>query len=185
MKKAFFTIGHSTRSVEEIVALMNEAGANMIADVRTIPRSHTNPQFNQDRFPESLARKGIDYQYFKKLGGLRGKSKNSEPSPNDFWENKSFRNYADYTATEEYRDGLEELLQAQEEHVCAIMCAEAVWWRCHRRIIADYLITKGMEVFHIMGSGKIEPAILNSAAVQMDGNTLVYKAENHKKDKGK
>lgn len=179
LKDTFFTIGHSTRSVEEIVALMKEADANMIADVRTIPRSRTNPQFNQECFPEALAEEGVGYQYFKKLGGLRGKKKNDEPSFNDFWENKSFRNYADYTATPEFRDGLEELLEAGKMHTCAIMCAEAVWWRCHRRIIADYLITSGMQVFHIMGSGKIEPATLNPVAAKTENGTLVYKAEDN------
>ena len=175
-KKAYFTIGHSTRSTGEIISLLNEAGANKIADVRTIPRSRTNPQFNQDIFPEALASRGIDYQYFKKLGGLRGKNKNEDPSLNSFWENKSFRNYADYTATEDFRGGLDELLEAGKTSVCAIMCAEVLWWRCHRRIIADYLIIRGMDVFHIMGHGKIERAKLNPAAIQTDAGTLIYNA---------
>lgn len=173
-KTIFYTIGHSTRSVAELVAMLREAGADFVVDVRTIPRSRTNPQFNADSFPEALAARGIGYRHLRKLGGLRGRRKGDAPSRNGFWENASFRNYADYAAKADFKEGLAELAELGRVHVCAIMCAEAVWWRCHRRIIADYLLANGKEVFHIMGPGKIEPASLNSAAALEPDGTLIY-----------
>ena len=171
---AFFTIGHSTRGVDEMVALLAEAGANAIADVRTVPRSRTNPQFNLDAFPQALAARAIAYRHFAALGGLRSRARDAPPSPNPFWKNASFRNYADYADTEPFRDGLDELIGFGESRVCAVMCAEAVWWRCHRRIIADYLIAAGAAVFHIMGPGKITPAALTPAAREAGGGRLIY-----------
>jgi uncharacterized protein (DUF488 family) len=169
----FFTIGHSTRSVDEIAALLGEAGANMVADVRTVPRSRTNPQFNLDVLPGALAARRIAYRHIAALGGLRSRRKDAAPSANTFWENASFRNYADYAETEPFREGMAELLHLGGPHVCAIMCAEAVWWRCHRRVIADYLIAGGATVFHIMGPGKITPATLTTAA-RVAGGELIY-----------
>jgi uncharacterized protein (DUF488 family) len=170
----FYTIGHSTRSVAELAALLGEAGADLLADVRTVPRSRTNPQFNADTLPGTLARYGLGYRHLRQLGGLRGRRKDAPPSPNSYWENDSFRNYADYAATPEFRAGLAELCALGRVHVCAIMCAEAVWWRCHRRIIADYLLAAGEPVFHIMGPGKIEPAHMTPAAVVQPDGTLAY-----------
>jgi len=160
----FFTIGHSTRSVAELAGLLQQAGAGLLVDVRAIPRSRTNPQFNADALPESLAPWPIGYRHIRSLGGLRGHPRDQGPSPSAYWENRSFRNYADYTATEPFRAGLAELRELGRTHVCAIMCAEAVWRRCHRRFIANYLISEGERVFHIMGAGKIEPAVLTPAA---------------------
>ncbi len=170
----FFTIGHSTRSVDELVALLGEAGANTVADVRTVPRSRTNPQFNLDVLPDALAERQIGYRHIAALGGLRGRRKSDDPSPNTFWENASFRNYADYALTEPFRAGLADLTALGEDHVCAVMCAEAVWWRCHRRIVADYLIAAGRAVFHIMGPGKIAPATMTVAAHQGEAGQLIY-----------
>lgn len=170
----FFTIGHSTRSVEEFVALLRDAGANFVVDVRSIPRSRTNPQFNGDSFPDVLSAFQIGYSHLKRLGGLRGHVRNSAPSRNTFWENTSFRNYADYAATPDFREGMVELYALDRTHVCAIMCAEAGWWRCHRRIIADYLIAEGHEVFHIMGPGKVDPVSINPAAVRELDGVLLY-----------
>ncbi|MEO8926416.1 MAG: DUF488 domain-containing protein [Caulobacteraceae bacterium] len=170
----FFTIGHSTRSLDELAGLLGEAGANMIVDVRTVPRSRTNPQFNFDTLPGGLAERQIAYRHIAALGGLRSRRKDAGPSPNGFWENASFRNYADYALTEPFRDGLAELMALGDSHVCAVMCAEAVWWRCHRRIIADYLIAAGARVFHIMGPGKITPATLTPAARDAGGGRLTY-----------
>ncbi|NLD69978.1 MAG: DUF488 domain-containing protein [Limnobacter sp.] len=172
----FHTIGHSTRSVDELASLLREAGCDFLVDVRTIPRSRTNPQFNADALPAGLRGFGIDYRHVAALGGLRGRRKDA-PSPNGFWQNGSFRNYADYTGTAAFRDGLAELRDLGRSHRCAIMCAEAVWWRCHRRIIADYLIAGGDRVWHIMGAGKIEAATLNPAAIRQADGTLVYPAE--------
>ena len=170
----FYTIGHSTRSVPELADLLRGAGADLVVDVRTVPRSRTNPQFNADTLPEALAAYRIGYRHVRQLGGLRGRRKDQAPSRNAFWENQSFRNYADYAATPEFRKGLAELRDLGRAHACAVMCAEAVWWRCHRRIVADHLLAGGDEVFHIMGSGKIERASMNPAAIQEADGTLVY-----------
>jgi uncharacterized protein (DUF488 family) len=174
--RVFLTIGHSTRSVAELAGLLSEAGADLIADVRTVPRSRANPQFNADALPASLAPFGIGYRPIPALGGLRGRRKDAGASENLFWENQSFRNYADYAATAPFRKGLEELRALSETRVCAIMCAEAVWWRCHRRIIADYLLVAGETVVHIMGPGRIEPARLTPAARRRPDGGLVYPA---------
>lgn len=170
----FFTIGHSTRSVAELADLLNRAGAGFVVDVRAFPRSRTNPQFNFDVLPKSLAEWQIGYRHIQVLGGLRAHRRDSVPSPNTYWENLSFRNYADYTATDAFRIGLAELRDLGHTRICAVMCAEAVWWRCHRRIIADYLLSNGEQVFHIMGAGKVERAILSPAAVRQQDGTLVY-----------
>ena len=176
MTSTFFTIGHSTRSVAELAGLLQHAGVELVIDVRSIPRSRTNPQFNADTLPESLAAWHIGYRHLRELGGLRGRRTDQSPSRNTYWENLSFRNYADYTATAPFRAGLTELSEVGRTHVCAIMCAEAVWWRCHRRIITDYLISDGEQVFHIMGTGKVAPASLNAAAVRQHDGTLIYPA---------
>ncbi len=174
VRPTFFTIGHSTRSLAEFIELLRDAGVRLLVDVRTMPRSRTNPQFNADSLPQALAPAGIDYLHIGALGGLRRRRRGSPPSSNDFWENASFRNYADYTASDEFRQGLESLRRLGETRCCAVMCAETLWWRCHRRIIADYLIAAGDTVAHIMGPGKIEPAQLTPAARRMPDGTLTY-----------
>ena len=112
-------------------------------DVRTMPRSRTNPQFNLETLPEGLAPWQIGYKHMAELGGLRGKQRLAEPSPNAYWRVRSFRNYADYALTEPFASGLAQLREQGSRHRCTIMCAEAVWWRCHRRIITDYLLAAG------------------------------------------
>jgi uncharacterized protein (DUF488 family) len=170
-----FTIGHSTRSAQELSALLGEAGADLVADVRAFPRSRTNPQFNGDVLRETLARAGIEYRYLPALGGRRHSDKGL--SANTLWRNDSFRAYADYAGTSDFRAGLGELRALADEYRCAVMCAEAVWWRCHRRIIADYLLAEGFEVVHIMGPGKLEPARLTPGARRLADGGLVYSAE--------
>jgi len=167
----YYTIGHSTRSLAELVELLQGAGVEMLADVRAIPRSRTNPQFNADVLPPELGTHGIAYVHLPELGGRRGRATHS---PNDFWENASFRNYADYAGTPAFQAGLERLRMLGRDRCTAIMCAEAVWWRCHRRIIADYLISAGESVLHILGPGKIEPAKLTPAARKTADGTLIY-----------
>jgi uncharacterized protein (DUF488 family) len=170
-----YTIGHSTRSIEEFLGLLREAGIACLVDVRTIPRSRANPQFNAESLAAELARAGIAYRHLRALGGLRGRRRGAV-SPNAMWRNESFRNYADYAMTAAFRDGLDELLEIARGERCAIMCAEAVWWRCHRRIITDYLIAAGAAVFHIMAPGKIERARPTPGIVTESGGVLVYPA---------
>ena len=171
-----FTIGHSTRTLSELMDLLREAQIELLVDVRSIPRSRTNPQFNIDALPEALAAAGIGYVHLPALGGLRHRRKTATPSPNALWQNASFRNYADYAGTEAFGVGIEELEELARERRCAIMCAEAVWWRCHRRIIADYLLARGIAVVHIMGSGKFVPAKVTPGARVLPGGALVYPA---------
>ena len=145
-----------------------------LADVRRIPRSGTNPQFNLGNIEDPLAAANISYRHIAELGGLRSRSKQQTESPNTFWENSSFRNYADYAATEPFREALNLLCDIGRTQNCAIMCAEAVWWRCHRRIIADYLLAAGEEVFHILSATKIEPAKITPAAQPLPDGSLIY-----------
>jgi uncharacterized protein (DUF488 family) len=172
----FLTIGHSTRSVEELAALLQTANVKLLVDVRTVPRSRTNPQFNRETLPEALSGFGIDYRHLAALGGLRGRKTAVPTHVNAFWQNQSFHNYADYALSEAFQAGLAELRELGHEKSCAIMCAEAVWWRCHRRIIADYLLAAGETVLHILGDGRIDPAEMTSAARRAPAGGLVYPA---------
>ena len=173
---AVFTIGHSTRSIDAFTSLLGESGVNLCVDVRSIPRSRTNPQFNIEILPDSLAAVGIGYRHLKALGGRRSRQGDGAPSLNALWRNAAFRNYADYAMTAPFHAGFDELLALARTRRCAIMCAEAVWWRCHRRIIADYLIAAGETVFHILGPGHIEPADRTSAARPGPHGSLIYPA---------
>jgi uncharacterized protein (DUF488 family) len=174
MANPFFTIGHSMHSISEFVDLLRPAEAQLVADVRTVPRSRANPQFNRDALPDSLAACRIGYEHIPELGGLRVRRRHAEPSPNGFWENASFRNYADYALTDGFRTGLARLRELGAERRVAIMCAEAVWWRCHRRIIADYLLAAGETVFHILGPHRPEEAKMTPAARLAPGRGLLY-----------
>jgi uncharacterized protein (DUF488 family) len=174
MPRRFFTIGHSTRSVRDFVDLLRSQGVELVVDVRTIPRSRTNPQYNAVKFAKSLSEFEIGYEYIAELGGLRGKKRDVPADVNAFWENQSFHNYADYAMSHEFRSGLARLRYLGHERTSAIMCAEAVWWRCHRRIIADYLITAGESVFHILGTNHVAPASLTPGAVVTAGDRLSY-----------
>jgi uncharacterized protein (DUF488 family) len=174
MSNPFFTIGHSTRPTEEFVALLKEARVELVVDVRTVPRSRTNPQFNSDLLPASLATQGVAYQHLAALGGLRGKQPGVSPEVNGFWDNASFHNYADYAMSEAFRSSLEKLRDMGRASRLTVMCAEAVWWRCHRRIIVDYLIAAGEEAFHILGAGHVEPAHLTPAAKVRSDGTVTY-----------
>jgi uncharacterized protein (DUF488 family) len=176
MTLPFFTIGHSTRSLEEFVALLTEAGIERVVDVRTVPRSRTNPQFNKDTLPEPLTAAGISYEHVAALGGLRGKVRSLPPSVNGFWTNDSFHNYADYALSAQFDAGLRHLRDEGHRQHCVIMCSEAVWWRCHRRIVADYLIASGETVIHIMGQGRLEAARLTEGAVVQGDGTVIYPA---------
>lgn len=177
MRFPFFTIGHSNRSLEEFAGLLNAAEIALVADIRTIPRSRANPQFNEDTLPGSLAPFQIAYERIAALGGLRGKSKTIARNVNGFWTNESFHNYADYALSDEFHAGLDRLIEDGRKRRTAFMCSEAVWWRCHRRIVADHLIARGETVFHIMGERRLEPAHLTAGAVVQPDGDVVYPAE--------
>jgi uncharacterized protein (DUF488 family) len=164
MAHPFFTIGHATRPIGEFVALLQEASVTHLADVRTVPRSRTNPQYNREILLQSMQAHAIGYEHIVALGGLRGRKRDVPATINAFWQNESFHNYADYAMSEGFRAGLAHLRELGGRERCAIMCAETVWWRCHRRIITDYLIASGETVCHIMGPGKIEQATITTAA---------------------
>jgi uncharacterized protein (DUF488 family) len=175
-RATIYTIGHSTRSAGEFVGLLKESSIGLLADVRTVPRSRFNPQFNADTLPKALDAAGIAYRHMAALGGLRHRAKGAAPSPNGLWRNEAFQAYSDYATTHPFRVGLDELRALAHDNVCAIMCAEAVWWRCHRRIVADYLLVAGEPVEHIMGPGKVEPASLTPGAVPQPDGTILYPA---------
>ena len=144
----------------------------MIVDVRKMPRSRTNPQFNSDALADALAERQVGYCHIAALGGLRGRSASPETSPNTLWRNKSFRNYADYALTPPFKGGLAELVRQGRERTCAIMCAEVLWWRCHRRIIADYLLAGDETVFHILSLHDVQPARITPGAELMPEGLL-------------
>ncbi|RYG87470.1 MAG: DUF488 domain-containing protein [Alphaproteobacteria bacterium] len=177
MAHSFFTIGHSTRTIEEFVALLRASEVTQVVDVRTVPRSRTNPQYNGDVLGDTLAGFQVGYEHIASLGGLRGRQFPKDDSPNTFWKNRSFRNYADYALSAEFRQGVARLRQIGGLQRTAYMCAETVWWRCHRRIITDYLLAAGEEVFHILDVGHIDTARMTPGA-QSDGcGGLIYPAE--------
>jgi uncharacterized protein (DUF488 family) len=169
-----WTIGHSTRTIDKFISLLKEHGIKSLADVRLLPGSKRYPQFNKETLADSLSKAGICYEHFPELGGRR---KPREDSPNTAWRNESFRGYADYMQTEEFGKGVRRLIDlAGEAGPTAIMCAEAVWWRCHRSLISDYLKARGIEVLHIMDANKTEPHPYTSAA-RIVGGKLSYGAD--------
>ncbi|MDQ6660832.1 MAG: DUF488 domain-containing protein [Chloroflexota bacterium] len=149
-----YTIGHSNRTIEQFIDLLKAHGIQEIVDVRTVPKSKHNPQFGQDALSASLREAGIDYIYLKKLGGFRH---TTSASINTGWRNLSFRGYADYMSTEEFQEGLQELEALAQKKTVAILCAEAVPWRCHRSLIADALTTQGWQVLHIQSKKTAKP----------------------------
>ena len=172
LNNPFFTIGHSTRTIDEFVRLLQSSHVTQLVDVRTVPRSRTNPQYNLDVLGNTLQGYQISYCHLASLGGLRGKQHKSTPSTAGFWRNRSFQNYADYTRTPEFRSGMQQLTELGRTAVTAIMCAEAVWWRCHRRIIADHLLAQGETVFHILGEQPPMNASLTPGARVADGSVV-------------
>jgi uncharacterized protein (DUF488 family) len=142
-----------------------------------MPRSRTNPQFNQEILAATLAPCQIGCEHISELGGLRGKSRGAEPSPNAYWRVRGFRNYADYALMAPFATGLARLRERGADRRCVIMCAEAVWWRCHRRIIADYLLAAGEQVMHILGKSHVDVASFTPGAVVRNDRTVVYPAQ--------
>lgn len=169
MSHVLWTIGHSTRPIVEFLALLRAHHIQQLVDVRTIPRSRHNPQFNTENLSKSLKKEGMGYAHMPQLGGLR---KPKKDSINTGWRNASFRGYADYMQTDEFQRAIEELIAYGTSKKSAVMCAEAVPWRCHRSLIADALITRGWEVRHIMSETKANPHQLTSFATVENG--LLY-----------
>ena len=148
-----------------------------MVDVRTVPRSRKNPQYNADMLPDALAARGIGYRHLAALGGLRPRAKQVAPEVNAFWQNQSFHNYADYAMGPAFASALRDLLSLNRQSgPCAVMCAEGLWWRCHRRIIADYLVAAGERVSHILPDGKVVPAEMTEAARRGPQGVLTYPA---------
>ena len=161
-----WTVGHSTRGGEEFVQILLAHGIEVLVDVRTFPMSRRYPQFNRDALAASLAKNQIDYKHEPRLGGRR---KPRPDSHNSAWRNEQFRGYADHMETEGFKNGVRELLELASTKRVAVMCAEAVWWRCHRSLIADYLKAEGHEVIHIIDEKKTEEHPYTSAARVIDG----------------
>jgi uncharacterized protein (DUF488 family) len=169
-----WTIGHSTRTNDEFISLLEANEIKLLVDVRSLPGSRRYPQFNKEQLADSLCKAGIRYEHFPELGGRR---KTREDSRNTAWRNESFRGYADYMETEEFDKGVKRLLELTAgAGPVALMCAEAVWWRCHRSLISDYLKVRDIEVIHILDKGKTETHPYTSAARIVNGK-LSY-AEN-------
>lgn len=173
MSPPFHTIGHSTRTISAFVALLRVGGVEMVIDIRTVPRSRTNPQYNADALPLALAEFQVGHHRIAALGGLRKRVREVPPETNGWWDNRSFHNYADYALSPEFKTGLAELIMLGRARRTAIMCSEALWWRCHRRIVADHLIAAGETVFHLMDGLRAEPARL-SAGAAITGQGLIY-----------
>lgn len=161
-----WTIGHSTLAIEDFIHLLERCEIQVLADVRSFPGSRRYPQFNKENLQSSLAAVGIEYVHLPELGGRR---RARPDSINMSWRNESFRGYADYMETEGFELGISKLLDMAARRRTAIMCAESLWWRCHRSLISDYLKVKGIEVIHIIGGGKSEPHPYTTAARIVDG----------------
>jgi uncharacterized protein (DUF488 family) len=171
-----WTVGHSTRKIKDFIGALEASGIKLVVDVRSLPGSKRYPQFNQEALADSLGKAGIRYEHSPELGGRRKAKKDSR---NLAWRNASFRGYADYMETEEFRKGIVRLVDlAEEAGPTAIMCAEAVWWRCHRSLISDYLKVRGVEVIHILDAKKTERHPFTSAASIVDGQ-LSYFLRSH------
>jgi uncharacterized protein (DUF488 family) len=164
------TIGHSTRTIEDFTDLLRAHGVQLIVDVRTVPRSRRNPQFNEDSLAESLRKSGIGYVRLKELGGLRHPRKDSQ---NMGWRNESFRGFADYMQTPDFETGINELIRLAQSRPVAIMCAEALPWRCHRSLIADALLVRGIQVEDIMTLKKRTEHSMTKWA-KVDGKQITY-----------
>lgn len=169
------TVGHSTHPLEEFLGLLREAEVGGIVDVRRLPGSRRFPWFDQDALSSSLADSGIRYVRIPELTGRRPVQRDVPDEVNALWRNRSFHNYADHALGQDFADGLDKLVSLGGESRIAVMCSEAVWWRCHRRIIADHLLARGIPVGHLMPDGRISPAELTPGAVLL-GTQVVYPA---------
>lgn len=172
----FTTIGHSSRSLDEFLDMLRAARVERLADVRAFPRSRTNPAFNVDSLPAALQQAGIGYRHWRDLGGRRPKQHDIDASLNALWRVQSFHNYADYALGDRFAASFDELVGLGQERRVALMCSEAVWWRCHRRIIADYLLLNGHAVDHLMAPGHVMAATPTPGAQRTAQGNVVYPA---------
>lgn len=180
MANAVFTIGHSVRPLGVFIGLLKSADVRFVVDVRAFPRSRTNPQYNEETLASSLSGFHIGYRHVPELGGRRGRQPSVPRGTNAFWQNESFHNYADYAMGDDFRTALERLRQLSHSEHCAIMCAETLWWQCHRRIISDYLISAGEDVFHILGADHVARASMTPAARFGANGVLTYPVDGMK-----
>lgn len=172
----FASIGHSNRDLDEFLTMLRAEGVGMVADVRRYPRSRSNPAFNIDRLPDDLAQAQIGYRHLPALGGRRARQPGIEPWQNALWRVRAFHDYADYALGPEFAAGFDELLALGHGQRVAVMCAEALWWRCHRRIICDYLLLHGHGVDHLMAPGHVEAAHPTPGARLTPVGKVVYPA---------
>lgn len=174
MPLALFTLGHSTHSLEQFVALLHRHEIEALVDIRRFPGSKRHPHFGRDNLATELPKAGVEYHWIEALGGRRNKEKNAT-SRNLGLRNKSFRNYADYMQAEEFQKAIEQLLDIASRKRAAYMCAEGLYWQCHRRLVSDFLLTKGITVEHIMPSGELVSHMLTQGA-KINGGQLAYPA---------
>lgn len=167
-----FSVGHSSRSIDGFLALLTESNIECVVDVRRLPGSRAFPHFNADALAEVLAKHDIAYWHLDALCGRRSIRELAGAQPEIFWTNKSFARYAAYARSQAFTLGLRELIERAQHQRCALMCSEAVWWRCHRRIIADHLIARGRHVNHIMAPRKVDAATLTRGAMILDGAVI-------------
>lgn len=172
----FYSIGHSNLSLEEFVTLLEKAKIQLLADIRSFPRSRNNPVFNIESLPSDLSRVDIDYRHLRALGGRRSKQSDVEEHVNAMWRVQAFHNYADYALGEDFANAITELVHLGRDRRVAIMCSEAVWWRCHRRIVVDYLLANHLPVNHIMPPRQVVPATLTPGASITAAGKVVYPA---------
>jgi uncharacterized protein (DUF488 family) len=173
-----YSVGHSNRSLDDFLRLLKMNGIEALADIRQFTRSRANPHFNGDTLGPALAENGIAYEHLLSLGGRRSSKLNE--SPNALWEHPAFRSYADYALTEPFEIGFARLLERAAKKRTAMMCSEAVWWRCHRRIVTDYLLARGHSVLHVISDTAPKPATLTAGAVVRSDGKVVYPPEQPK-----
>ncbi len=176
METGFVTIGHSDRTLDELMDMLREARVDLVVDVRSFPRSRSNPVFNIENLPSSLAQRQIAYDHYPDLGGRRPKQTSVDPDLNALWRVGSFHNYADYALGGTFGAAFDALIAVGRARRVAIMCAEAVWWRCHRRIVADYLLLNGHRVDHLMAPGRSDAATPTPGAKRRPDGKLIYPA---------
>ena len=174
---AVLTVGHANRELNELIELLTDTGTEAVVDVRKLPGSNKYPWFNADTLETDLAEAGIELRRLEGLTGRRPVSRTVPFETNAWWQNRSFHNYADHCLSEEFHTDLDILIEWSTTQRCVLMCSEAVWWRCHRRIIADQLLARGLAVSHILGAGHVDAAKLSEGARLGDDGNLTYPAE--------